>query len=66
MIIRLAIKNAIIFFKFFHGVNKVLYMSFDKFLLAIESRDLSQAEKSIFFIKVSSFPKLSLNDKIYS
>ena len=27
--------------------NGVLYMSFDKFLLAIESRDLSQADKSI-------------------
>ena len=32
----------------------VLYMSFDKFLLAVESRDLSQADKSI--IRVSSFP----------
>ena len=30
------------------------YMSFDKFLLAVESRDLSQADKSI--IRVSSFP----------
>ena len=30
-------------------------MSFDKFLLAVESRDLSQADKSI--ISVSSFPK---------
>jgi hypothetical protein len=35
----------------------VLYMSFDKFLLAIESRDLSQADKSI--ISVSSFPKMN-------
>ena len=42
----------------------VLYMSFDKFLLAVESRDLSQADKSI--LRVSSFPKLFLNDKIYS
>jgi hypothetical protein len=32
----------------------VLYMA--KFLLAVESRDLSQAEKSI--IRVSSFPKM--------
>ena len=32
-------------------------MSFDRFLLAIESQDLSQADKS--FIRVSSFPKLS-------
>ena len=31
----------------------VLYMSFDKFLLAVESCDLSQADKSI--IRVSSF-----------
>ena len=37
--------------------SKVLYMSFDRFLLAVESRDLSQADKSI--IRVSSFPKLS-------
>ena len=35
----------------------VLYMSFDRFLLAVESRDLSQANKSI--IRVFSFPKLS-------
>ena len=34
--------------------TKVLYMSFDKFLLAVESRDLSQADKSN--IRVSSFP----------
>ena len=32
-------------------------MSFDKFLLAFESRDLSQADKSN--IRVSSFQKLS-------
>ena len=36
---------------------RVLYMSSDKFLLAVESRDLSQADKSI--IIVYSFPKLS-------
>ena len=35
-------------------------MSFDKFLLAVESRDLSQADKSI--IRVFSFQKLFLND----
>ena len=39
-------------------------MSLDKFLLAVESRDLSQADKSL--IRVSSFPKLFLKDKIYS
>jgi hypothetical protein len=39
-------------------------MSFDKFLLAVESRDLSQADKSI--ILESSFPKLFLNDTIHS
>ena len=44
--------------------SKVLYMSFGKFLLAVESRDLSQADKSI--IRLSSFSKLFLNDKIYS
>ena len=32
-------------------------MSFDRFLLAVESRDLSQADKSIK--RVPSFPKLS-------
>ena len=42
----------------------VLYMWFDRFLLAVKSRDLSQADKSI--IRVSSFPKLLLNDKIYN
>jgi hypothetical protein len=36
---------------------KVLYMSLDKFILAVESRDLSQADKSI--IRESSFPKMS-------
>ena len=42
----------------------VLYMSFDKFLLAVESRDLSQADKSVFFF---NFTKLQfLNDKICS
>ena len=35
---------------------KVLYMSFDKFLLAVESHDLSQADKNN--IRVSSFSKL--------
>jgi hypothetical protein len=39
-------------------------MSFEKFLLAVESRDLSQADKRI--IRVSSFPKLFLNYKVYS
>ena len=41
-------------------------MSFDKFLLAVESRDLSQADKSN--IRVSSFPKLcdgQQNCKLY-
>ena len=32
-------------------------MCFDMFPLAVESRDLSQADKSL--IRVSSFPKLS-------
>ena len=35
----------------------VLYMSFDKFVLAVKSRDLSQADKSS--IRKSFFPKLS-------
>ena len=39
------------------GTLYVLYMTFDRFLLAVESRDLSQADKSI--IRVSSFPKIS-------
>ena len=43
-----------------HRENEVLYMSFDKFLLAVKSSDLSQA-----IIRVFSFPNLFLNDKIY-
>ena len=39
-------------------------MSVDKFLLAVESCDLSHGDKSI--IRVSSFPKQFLNGKIYS
>ena len=35
--------------------HPILYMLFDRFLLAVESRDLSQAVKSL--IRVSSFPK---------
>jgi hypothetical protein len=38
-------------------------MSFDKFLLAVESRDVSQADKSI--IRVSSFPKLRMTSRTY-
>jgi hypothetical protein len=45
-------------------VYRVFYMSFDRFLLAVGLRDVSQAKKSI--IRVSSFSKLFLNDKIYS
>ena len=37
-------------------------MSFDKFLLAVESRDLSQADKSI--IRGASFPKLCEGSRI--
>ena len=37
-------------------ISKVIYMSFDRFLLAVESRDLSQADKSI--IRVPSFSML--------
>ena len=37
-------------------------MSFDRFILAVESRDLSQDDKSI--IRVFSFPKPFLNDEI--
>ena len=33
---------------FLRNVNRVLYMSFDRFLLAVESRDLSQADKSVW------------------
>ena len=40
---------------FLRNVNRVLYMSFDRFLLAVESRDLSQADKSVFLSKVVSF-----------
>ena len=37
------------------GLSRVLYMSYDRFLLAMESHDLSQAEKSIIW--VSSFSR---------
>ena len=33
--------------KFLLCATEVLYMSFDRFLLAVESRDLSQADESI-------------------
>ena len=38
------------------------WMFFDKFLLAVESRDLSQADKSI--MRVSSFPNWVMGNKI--
>ena len=41
--------------RFLFMTTKVLYMSFDKFFLALESRDLSQADQSI--IRVPSFQK---------
>ena len=37
--------------------NKVLHMCFERFLLAFESRDLSQADKRI--TRVSSFPSFN-------
>ena len=37
-------------FSFLCLLSLVLYMSFDKFLLAVESRDLSQADKSIIWL----------------
>ena len=37
--------------KFHLFTTKVLYMCFDKFLLAVESRDLSKVDKSVFFPK---------------
>ena len=40
----------------FYDPPMVLYMSFDRFLLAVESRDRSQADKRN--IRVSSFPRL--------
>ena len=47
-------ENFCTFCKISYFLSKVLYMSYDKFLLAVESCDLSQADKSI--IRVSSFP----------
>ena len=43
--------------KLFPVGTEVFYMSFDRFLLVIESRDLSQADKST--ILSVFFPKLS-------
>jgi hypothetical protein len=34
-------------------ISKVLYMSFDWFILAVESHDLSQADKSIIRVSFS-------------
>ena len=46
--------SPMLYSKFDHlGRVKVLVQTFDRFLLAVESRDLSQADKSI--IIVSSF-----------
>ena len=47
--------------KFTLRLPRVLYMSFDRFLLAVESRDLSQADKSIMRVSIqknnfSNFP----------
>ena len=39
------------------------HMCFDRFLLAFESRDLSQADKSI--IRVSSFPSLVIRGRTF-
>ena len=51
-------------FTFFNSFrNWVLYMSFDKFLLAVESRDLSQADNSI--IRVSSFPSWVMGSRTF-
>ena len=36
-------------------MTKVLYMPFDKFLLAVESRDLSQADRDKYFSSDSGF-----------
>ena len=44
--------------------SKVLYMSFDRFLLAVESRDLSQADKSIIW--VSSFQSWVMGSRTFS
>ena len=49
--------------KYNTGENKD-FRSLARYDLAVESRYLSQADKSI--IRVSSFPKLFLNDRIYS
>ena len=46
-----------------NGEPQVLYMSFDKFLLAVESRDLSQADKRI--IRVSSFPSWVMGSRTF-
>ena len=48
-------KSVVYYYNYLQGMIRVLYMSFDKFLFAVKSRDLSQADKSIK--RVSSFPK---------
>ena len=44
-------------------MTKLLHMCFDRFLLAFESCDLSQADKSI--IRVSSFPSVVISSRTY-
>ena len=44
-------------------ITKAHHMCFDRFLLAFESRDLSQADKSI--IRVSSFPSLVIRGRTF-
>ena len=59
------LKFLIIEFEFLHEkiisaflvLSKLLHMCFDRVLLDVESRDLSQADKSI--IRVSSFPSFN-------
>ena len=43
--------------------NRLLHICFDRFLLAFESRDLSQADNSI--IRVSSFPSWVMGSRTF-
>ena len=43
---------------FYLQLSNVLYISFDRFLLAVESRDLSQTDKNIE--NILSFPSFNL------
>ena len=58
-----AISSKVLYSKALFQQPKAHHMCFDRFLLAFESRDLSQVDKSI--IRVSSFPSLVIRGRTF-